>query len=222
MATDYLVEEFMMGPEISVDALIQKGKVTIMGIQEQIRMKPPYFIQVSGTLPYRCPAHQMRVIKKLISETAQAMGIRNSATHTEIIFTKDGPKIVEIGCRFGGDELHDTILACTGYSMMFESVMIALGIKRDYRVKNVCHTAMQYLLPKRAGTVRNVEIHPKLLKDSAVNEVFMYVEVGDEVAPPPSSFDYLGYVSVSGTTPALAQKKLKAAVKKIRISISHE
>ncbi|MBU0705910.1 ATP-grasp domain-containing protein [Patescibacteria group bacterium] len=222
MATDYLVEEYMMGPEISIDALVQDGKVTIMGIEEQIRMEPPYFIQLGAKLPFNCPSEQMKEIKTLVSNTIKAMGIRNSATHTEIIFTKDGPKIVEIGCRFGGDDLHDTILEVTGYSMMYESVMIALGVKRKYSVKTLCHTAMEYLLPTKAGVVQEIYIHPDLKNDPDVTEVFLYVKPGDSVSPPPACFDFLGYVATRGSSIEAAERKLKRAVNQIKITLTHD
>lgn len=222
MTTDYLVEEFLLGPEISVDALVQDGHVTIMGIEEQIRMKPPYFLQLAAKFPYLAPHDRMKEIETLVTATIRAMGLTNSASHTEMIFTKDGPKIVEIGCRFGGDDLHDTILAVTGYSVMFESVMIALGVKREYSVKTLCHTAMEYILPKESGVVHEIDIHPKLLNDPLINEIFLYVEKGDVVSPPPSNFDYLGYVSVRGNSPEQAQRKLKSAIDRIKINIVHE
>ena len=204
--TDYLVEEFMDGPEISVDALVQNGRVSIMGIEEQIRMKPPYFIQLAARLPYLASAGQLAEIEELVTRTIKAMGIENSATHTEIIFTDEGPKVVEIGCRIGGDDLHESILEVTGYSLVHEAIMIALGIKRNYTIKHRCHTAMEYLLPAKSGVVSEVRIDPALQYDPDVNGVTVAIKKGDRVSPPPFSFDPLGYVSVKGKTPERCAK----------------
>ncbi len=221
MVTDYLVEEFMSGPEISVDSLTQNGKVHILGIADQIRMKPPYFIETAERLPYVCSPERMQEIEKIVKATHAAMGIKNSASHTEIIFTPEGPQIVEIGCRIGGDNIHDAVAEVTGYNLMFESIMIALGEKRSYpkKMPEKCHTMMQYLLPDKAGKVEKISIPAEVEHDPNVIEINRFASLGDEVSPPPKSFDFLGYVTAKGRTPEEAEKNLETAVKKIEFVI---
>ena len=220
MVCDYLVEEYMAGHEISVDALVQNGEVTIMGIEEQIRMEPPYFVQLAGRMPYECDSAKLSVIEALIKKTISAMGIKNSATHTEIIFTSEGPKIVEIGCRFGGDDIHDKIIHITGYNMMLELVMIALGVKRDFEIKTICHTYMEYLLPHKKGILKKVILPPELYSSPEVIEIFLFSKEGDPVSPPPDSFDFLGYLVTKGATPHEAEENMKKVMKQIQVIIA--
>ena len=219
MVTDYLVEEYMAGPEVSIDALVQDGEVTIFGIEDQIRMAPPYVLQLAARLPYVCNEERQAEIYELVCHTIQAMGIKNSATHTEIIFTPQGAKIVEIGCRIGGDDLHDTIYQVTGYNLMFESIMIALGIRRTYKVSPKCHTMMQFIFPSKAGEIAEITIPQKVLHDPDIYEVSILAKVGELVGCPPQDFDYLGYIAAKGSTPAAAQAKIEEALQKIKISI---
>lgn len=219
MVTDYLIEEFMAGPEISIDALVQNGEVTIMGIEDQIRMQPPYFLEIAARLPYLCTKEKEHEIYDLVCKTIKALGIYNSATHTEIIFCKDGPKIVEIGCRIGGDDLHDTILQVTGYNLMYESIMIALGIKRNYNVQTKCHTMMQFLFADKAGELKDIIIPENLKKDYNIFSLDILIKNGTRVDVLPKSFDYLGYVGVYGETPEKAEENLKNAISKIKILI---
>lgn len=220
MVTDYLVEEYMEGPEISVDALVQNGKVVIFGMEDQIRMKPPYMLQTAARLPYQCSKSREVEIYELICQTIAAMGITDSATHTEIIFTSDGPRIVEIGCRIGGDNIHDSIFHITGYNLMFESIMIALGEPRIYSPEVKCHTFTQYVLPEKEGQIRSVNIPAALSKNSNIIEIEFPIKPGLQVAPPPTSFDFLGYISAKGNTPKEAEKKAREALAEISIVIS--
>jgi biotin carboxylase len=219
MVIDYLVEEFMDGHEISVDALVQDGKVTMMGIEDQIRMAPPYFMELAGRVPYICSKEEITVIQDIIEKTIKAMGIKNSATHTEIIFTPEGPKIVEIGCRIGGDDLHETILQVTGYNLMFESMMIALGIPREYEVKTRCHTYMKFLMPKKNGRIKKIFIPEELKHNETIFDMDTIMAEGDEVGLPPERFDYIGYVTCKGKTPEEAEKNAEDASRKIEIII---
>jgi len=219
MATDYLVEEFMDGQEISVDAMTQNGKTTILGIAQQVRMSPPYFVQLAEKIPYVCDTEKSEKIKELIENTIAAMGIKNSATHTEIIFTEEGPKIVEIACRSGADNIHDAIYNVTGYSTLYENAMIALGVERHYEVETKCHTAMQYILPEKAGILSKFEIPKEVSENPDVLEIKIITKEGSKVAPPPQNFDYIGYVLVKGKTPEEAEQNLQNALNKISIQI---
>ncbi len=219
MTTDYLIEEYMEGHEISIDALVQEGKVTITGIEDQIRMKPPYFMQIAAKLPYTCSEEEKKTIYDLVEKTIHALGIKNSATHTEIIFSPEGPKIVEIACRIGGDDLHDTIYEVTGYNLMYESIMIALGVKRDYDVKTKCHVAMKYLIPDKKGIIKKIEIPEEVIEDPNLVGMPFGFNVGDYIAPPPEMFEFMGYISVKGETPSGAWENLEEMEHKIKIVI---
>jgi S-sulfo-L-cysteine synthase (3-phospho-L-serine-dependent) len=219
MQTDYLVEEYLDGHEISVDALVQNGEATLLGIEDQIRMKSPYFLQIAARLPYLCAPKEKRAIRDLVAQTVHAMGIRDSATHTEIMFTSKGPKIVEIGCRAGGDDLQDTLFRVTGYNVMHEIIQIALGTPRRYEVRTHCHTAMRFFLPEKKGVLKKIEVSPGLRDSPFVNELAIQCHPGDRVAPPPDGFEYLGYVSVQGKTPEEAWRHLQKANRSVRFSI---
>ncbi|PIZ74369.1 hypothetical protein COY07_00720 [Candidatus Peregrinibacteria bacterium CG_4_10_14_0_2_um_filter_43_11] len=222
MVTDYLVEEYMDGPEITIDAVVQNGKAYILGIQEQIIMPPPYFVRIGGCMPCQHSDNTQKEIQDLIQKTVEAIGIHDSATHTEIIFTKDGPRIVEIACRSGSDDLHEAIYHVSGYSTVYESVMIALGIKREYDFNPKCYVAMSYLLPDRKGKITKIEIPERVTKDPDVIELRMTKNIGSVVAPPPIGFDYMGFISVKGDTEEQAQKKLRDASDHIKITIADE
>ncbi|MDP2643295.1 MAG: ATP-grasp domain-containing protein [Candidatus Peregrinibacteria bacterium] len=219
MITDYLVEEYMDGHEISIDSFVQDGKITMMGVEDQIRMTYPYFMQLAARLPYIYKEGEKEVIQKLLEDTMKAMNIKNSATHTEIMFTSKGPKIVEIGCRIGGDDLHETILEVTGYNLMYESIMIALGIHREYDVKNNCHAMLKYIMPEKNGTIKSIQIPEELKNNKNIFNIDTIMTIGDKVGTPPERFDYIGYISGKGKTPQEAEENVNKAIAKIKIII---
>ena len=58
----------------------------------------------------------------------KALGICNSAAHTEIIVTDKVPRIVEIGARMGGDHIATHLVPLsTGIDMVRCCIDIALG-----------------------------------------------------------------------------------------------
>jgi len=220
MVTDYLVEQYMIGPQISVDALVQNGRAHIIAIEEQIRMEAPYFLQLKARMPYISPEKQAQEIQEIIQKTVQALDIKNSATHTEIKFTEQGPKIVEIACRIGGDDIHDAAYESTGVNLMFESIMIALGAKREYKVETKFHTTGEYIFPKQKGDIKKLHVSEDLKSNPNVCYLDLNCEEGLKVDLPPHSFDFLGYISAKGETPQKAEANLQEALQMIKIEIS--
>lgn len=219
MVTDYLVEEFMAGEEVSVDTISQNGKSTVMGIAYQERMKPPYFVQLAEVMPYVCEDSFSRDIESLAIRTVEALGITDGPAHTELMLTPEGLKIVETGCRIGGDNIHDAVYQTTGYNLMLEALMTALGERRDYDMSFKCHTAMRYILPTLKGTIKKVHVPQSVRDDASVTEIVIDCKAGDTVDTPPRNFDFLGYVQVRGETPELAKQNLDRALEMIDIVI---
>jgi hypothetical protein len=146
MQTDYIVEEYLDGHEVSADALVHEGKVTVIGIEDQIRMQSPYVVQIAGRLPYPCPPDEKRAIRRLVSQTVNAMGIRDSATHGNHVHVQR-PRSWKSVCRVGGDDLLDT-LARHQVNMMYE-VIRSPSACLAVIASNRTHTAMRFFLPER-------------------------------------------------------------------------
>lgn len=222
MVTDYIVEEFLDGPEITVDAIVQDKKVNILGMEEQIIMEPPYFVRLGGMMPFECPASEMEVIVDLLGRVTEALGIENSPTHTELILTRDGPRLVEIACRSGSDNLHDSIYHLTGRSMVYETAMVALGVPRDYDVSTTGHIATEYLLPEKRGILSEILVPDGFKFDPDIVDLKINAEIGSLVAPPPKDFDYLGYISVKGNSREEARQKLRESISRIKMMITDD
>ena len=60
-----------------------------------------------------------------------AVGLENSAAHVEVMLTPDGPKVVELGARLGGDWITSYLIdnSVDGVDMVGCMVRLALGEK---------------------------------------------------------------------------------------------
>lgn len=102
---DLMVEEYMEGSEVSVETLSVNGVCHVIQITDKLTTDAPYFVEMGHSQP----SGHTEEIKKQIAEVAiaanHAIGISNGPSHTEIKITKDGPKVVELGARLGGDNI---------------------------------------------------------------------------------------------------------------------
>lgn len=160
-----MVEEFMEGPEVSVETISVDGKCNIIQITDKITTGAPYFVEMGHSQPSQLPDSIIDKIKEITIAANKAIGIISGPSHTEIKITQNGPKIVEIGARLGGDNIttHLTPLS-TGVDMVESCIKIALGEKPDIRIKYDKASAIRYFDQShgRIKSIRGVEEASKL------------------------------------------------------------
>ncbi|MDU5341626.1 ATP-grasp domain-containing protein [Anaerococcus vaginalis] len=160
-----MVEEFMEGPEVSVETISVDGKCNIIQITDKITTGAPYFVEMGHSQPSQLSDSIKDKIKEITIAANKAIGIISGPSHTEIKITQNGPKIVEIGARLGGDNIttHLTPLS-TGVDMVESCIKIALGEKPDIRIKYDKASAIRYFNQShgRIKSIRGVEEASKL------------------------------------------------------------
>jgi biotin carboxylase len=113
-----IIEEFLDGPEFSVETLSQHGIHNIIDITEKSVLGYPYFVEQRHIIPANINKEQKQEISKMVIRLLDACEFNNCAGHTEIKLTKDGPRIIETGARIGGDYItSDLVPLATGISI---------------------------------------------------------------------------------------------------------
>jgi biotin carboxylase len=97
-----IVEEYMDGPEFSVDAVVFQGEVTVCGLADRHIRFPPYFIEMGHTMPTEFPQETREALIGVFVKGIRALGITNGAAKGDIKLTSNGPMIGEIAARLSG------------------------------------------------------------------------------------------------------------------------
>lgn len=87
----FLVEEYLRGPEYSVETLSRDGEHRIVGITEKLLGAPPLFVEVGHVHPAPLPPERRRAVEDLTTELLTACGYRFGPAHTEVIWTEAAP-----------------------------------------------------------------------------------------------------------------------------------
>src|SRR5260370_884338 len=98
-----VVEEYLTGPEISVDSAVHGGRVLPMFVARKQVGYPPYFEEVGHVVHARDPLLTDRLLLQVMRDTHAALGFTDGMTHAEYKLTAAGPKVVEVNARLGGD-----------------------------------------------------------------------------------------------------------------------
>jgi biotin carboxylase len=129
---DIIMEEFLAGKEYSVEAVTCHGQTTIVQFTEKFITAYPNTVELAHLQPADLTPHEREVASSVVIRTLKALGVEDSASHTEIMMTEKGPVVIEVGARLGGDFIASYLTKSScGVSMDRAAVQIAMGIEPD-------------------------------------------------------------------------------------------
>ena len=122
-----LVEEYVTGEEISVDSAVHRGEVTPLCLAHKQIGYNPYCIEVGHYVFGNEPLLENPQLLKLLRDTHEALGFKDGVAHTEIMLTANGPKIIEVNGRIGGDMIGYLALLASGVDSAVAAADVACG-----------------------------------------------------------------------------------------------
>jgi hypothetical protein len=156
-----LIEEFLEGSIHSVDAFVDHAGTPYV-LDQVVDYQTGYDIGYSDNF------HYSRLLPSALSEEDQAalrhcadvgiraLGMKNSPAHVEIIMTKNGPRIVEIGARNGGyrERMHDL---ANGIDITGAALSLVMGTTPQITAKKEEPCAVLELFPRTPGVFEGIE-----------------------------------------------------------------
>lgn len=100
-----VVESFIPGEEVSAEAMVVDGKLTLLAMTDKINTGPPHFFEIGHVMPSRHSAAWSDRIADYLQKVSDALGIVTSPVHAELKLSDERPELVEIHSRFGGDNI---------------------------------------------------------------------------------------------------------------------
>ncbi|MGW4458127.1 ATP-grasp domain-containing protein [Streptomyces albidoflavus] len=105
-AGPFLVEEYVTGPEFSVEGVLTGGRPTVLAVTAKQVTAPPLFVELAHALPAPVDAGVRDGLAREAAAAVTALGLRHGVFHVEAWWTLEGPVLGEVHTRFGGDWLH--------------------------------------------------------------------------------------------------------------------
>lgn len=165
-----LIEEFIDGPEGSLECLVIDGNIHPMLIFEKMitsTASSTVLEKVIVTPPQSFSNDQISMIVSTISNSIRALKIRNGFLHVEFKLSKSGPQVIEVNPRLGGffvDEALKDLCACDAYDLNVKyitnkPVTIAHYTADDLPIvpKNAVY-AMLLFYPAHSGYIEAIKL----------------------------------------------------------------
>ncbi|MBP2706963.1 ATP-grasp domain-containing protein [Microbispora sp. RL4-1S] len=214
-----LLEEFLSGPEISVDSVVHDGDVRPVNVARKRLGFDPFFEEVGHLVsPWRREPWADDLVDMVV-EAHRALGVRTGLTHAEVRLTAAGPRLVELNGRLGGDFIPYLGKLATGVDLTAAAVDLALGVRpAATQVRDIC-AEVRFVYPPHDCVVRSVDVSAAAAVPG-VAEVVRLAEPGARLLLPPRGVvPRLAAVIVTGETPDDCRRALDEASELVRAEI---
>ncbi|WP_028546543.1 ATP-grasp domain-containing protein [Paenibacillus taiwanensis] len=215
---EYLIEQYLEGPEFSVELFVRDGIPLFSVVTEKITSPLPYFVEIVHTLPTSVHTDHADDIVLTAVEALRAIGITDGPSHVEVKLTSDGPRIIEVNGRPGGDNISsDLLVQALGVDIFEATVNFYLDNPITLQRKHKRAAAIAYVTAEHEGIFADLKGLERWREHPAVVRYQINVSAGDRVSPAKSSDDRLGYVITVGDTPQEAKELALSLVNGLQI-----
>ena len=188
-----LCEEYVDGPEVSVEAYVAGGELVPVAITD--KMTNARFLEIGHSQPTRLPQAMQERVYAATGEILRALGVTDAVTHTEMRISSRGPVLIETHTRMGGDFIDVLTTATTGIDLGDVHVALALGEKPQGVRRAGSGAAAVRFFTGPEGRVAGFDL-PR--PAAGVHEIRSYVQPGDFTTGRSASLDRLGHVIAFG------------------------
>ncbi|MEZ0089551.1 ATP-grasp domain-containing protein [Streptacidiphilus sp. EB129] len=180
-----LVEECVVGDEVSVDSVVQDGKVTPLFVGRKVVGYPPYAEEVGHHVDAADPLLLDPDFQQALQDTHTALGFRDGWTHSEFMLTAAGPRLIEVNGRLGGDLIPFLGLLATGIDPGRAAAAAACGLTPNLQpTRQLVGGVRFFYVDEPDSVVESVGFDQARLPAGIVKAVAMATP-GKSYSPPP-------------------------------------
>ena len=152
-----LVEEFIEGPEYSIEGLHHDGKSEVIQFTEKRTTEFPYNVELGHIQPANISKENKQKIRKIISKIGNALNFVNCPSHTELKINDRGIFVIETSPRLGGDYITSTLTPLsTGVNLEDELLKISLSETINPTPNAVQYSGVRFFSFEEGSVIKHV------------------------------------------------------------------
>ena len=192
---EILIEERLIGTEHSAEVLFDRDGACV-----HFHVCDRFFdyangvpLEIGHINPSRLTTAQQAAVKAMLLESAAAMKITIGSFKIDVVYTKNGPRILECTARCsGGYDAQLSYPRSSGDNLLRRAIQVACGAEptRQPPIREGHYCAVASIIPRKAGVVSEL---PML-----GGEILWAVKPGETVQPPMHCAERAGFVVVEG------------------------
>lgn len=216
-----ILEEFVEGPEFSVDGYAADNQIRVIGITDY-QSDANTFVENRHIFPSHFSSDIQQEITRCAKTIVRELGIDNTVFHLEGKYTRDGFKFIECAARPAGGYISTHLLQHASRQQHLQNyVQICRGIPPSSLRLTQDYIGVRYLFAERPGTLSGVDNVAKVLAHPCIQHLYLHFSPGHRVALPPEDYSAYRLGVLIGTAENYQQlaDTLEWAARQIRFTV---
>lgn len=217
--TAVLVEEYLDGPEVSVECVTHRGATTAVAVTRKSLGPAPYFDETGHTVDAADPL--LAQVAPAAAAAVKALGITDGVQHVEMRLVGGRPRLIEVNARVGGDLIGHLVRLATGIDLPKAAADLACGTAPDLTPTRRGAAGIRMLYPAASGTITEQTDQPFTAHTPWLRQVQWTRQVGDRLVLPPDGDLFTaraGFYIVTGRDTAEVNERLATAADEITVT----
>ncbi|WP_157279825.1 ATP-grasp domain-containing protein [Paenibacillus swuensis] len=220
---EYLIEQYLEGPEFSVELFLQKGEAIFAAVTEKRTTPLPFFVETLHTLPTPSHTDRQEDIIRTAVHALQAIGLTDGPSHVEVKLSPSGPRIIEVNGRPGGDNISsDLLVLAFGIDIFEATVNYYLDQPVSLNTEHNRAASIAYVTAERDGVFEHIRGFDHVQQHPNVVRAHVAVAPGDTITKAKSSDDRLAYFIVASETPQEAKRLALSLLESLSIAYRNQ
>ncbi|WP_063889508.1 ATP-grasp domain-containing protein [Streptomyces niveus] len=219
-STAVLVEEYLDGPEISVECVTHRGTTSAVAVTRKTLGIAPYFEELAHSVDANDPL--LVQVGSVAASAVRALGLTDGVQHVEMRLTDAGPRLVEVNARIAGDLIGHLVHLATGIDLPRAAADIACGTTPDLTRTRRTAAGIRLLYPDVSGTLTARHLSEGFADHTPwLRQVHWLREVGDAVTLPPAGSMYsarVGFFTVTGSSTRQVEQRTRLVLDQLTLT----
>lgn len=193
---DYVViERFLEGTEIGVDAFIVNNKVQFIAPHEKINyFNGSSYVPVGHRFPLDADAELIEKIERETNKVIKALGLNDCAINMDVMISDGEPYILEASGRCGATCIPELISIYYGFDYYKQMISSAMGDEVEFEIKDTVPCVGKLIIPKQTGTI----VGQKILNHNPEITISLDYDPGEHVRRFEVGPDRIGQIVAKG------------------------
>jgi len=220
-----IVEGYLPGKEVAVEALVTQGTVRVLAIFDKPDpLEGPYFEETIYVTPSRLPKVAQEAIEKSLILAVQSLALGHGPVHAEFRVNEEGVWPLEVAARPIGGLCAKALrfVLADGEAIGLEELLLrhALGMEGSEALRESQASGVMMIPVPKSGVFEGVQGEEEARGVAGVVGLEITARVHDYLAAWPEGSSYLGFLFARGDRPEQVEEALREAYGKLRFTMA--
>ncbi|MFG2703171.1 ATP-grasp domain-containing protein [Streptomyces sp. NPDC048386] len=214
-----LVEEYLDGPEVSVECVTYRGETTVVAVTRKTVSAPPFFEELAHSVDASDPL--LDVVAPAARAAIGALGMSDGVSHVEMRLVDGRPRLVEVNARLAGDMIGHLVRLATGIDLPRAAADIACDRAPDLTPTRSSAAAIHLIYPETSGTLTALRYDGP--RPPWLERLSFQRSVGDRLLLPPQGDLFsarIGFLITTGASAEDARQRGQEALRALTLDVA--